>query len=99
MQANISLRHLGTSFLPVIEKAIVLLEDKATHLGTSIHMYCFISAAYALTRTKKDDQTGATHADPAEEAVERLSRLCYKLLALQEEPSAATSSSHVAKVC
>lgn len=62
-----------------------LLEDKAMRCGTSFQSYYFISSAYALIRSKiagarKDS------GDPAEEAVERLCRVVYKVIALQEQP-------------
>lgn len=62
-----------------------LLEDKAMRCGTSFQSYYFISSAYALIRSQIDS-TGRDQDDPAEEAVERLCRICYKVIALQEQP-------------
>ena len=64
-----------------------LLEDKAMRCGTSFQSYYFISSAYALIRSKID-RARKDHDDPAEEAVERLCRICYKVIALQEQPFA-----------
>ena len=62
-----------------------LLEDKAMRCGTSFQSYYFISSAYALIRSKIDGGRKGPN-DPAEEAVERLCRICYKVIALQEQP-------------
>ena len=62
-----------------------LLEDKAMRCGTSFQSYYFISSAYALIRSKIDGAR-KDHDDPAEEAVERLCRICYKVISLQEQP-------------
>ena len=62
-----------------------LLEDKAMRCGTSFQSYYFISSAYALIRSKIDSARRDDD-DPAEEAVERLCRICYKVIALQEQP-------------
>ena len=62
-----------------------LLEDKSMRCGTSFQSYYFISSAYALIRSKIDGGK-KDHEDPAEEAVERLCRICYKVMALQEQP-------------
>ena len=76
-----------------------LIEDKVMRMGTGFQGYCLVSAAYALTRSKKIDETGETQANPTEEAVERLTRICYKVLALQEEPHGIAFSFDIGKVC
>ncbi|KAL8787325.1 MAG: hypothetical protein Q9195_007820 [Heterodermia aff. obscurata] len=84
VNGNFCLQRLGISLLPVIEDSMSLLEDKAMRCGTSFQSYYFISSAYALIRSKIDG--ARKDHDPAEEAVERLCRICYKVIALQEQP-------------
>ena len=69
-----------------METALAMLEDKITRLGTGYTHYWYISAAYGLVQSKSSQGSPATQ---KQEAVDRLSRQYYKVLASQEDLSKA----------
>ena len=83
---DIFLHSLSNGFLQYIETALAMLEDKITRLGTGYTHYWYISAAYGLV------QSNISQGNPAmqkQQAVDRLSRQYYKILAAQEDLSKA----------
>lgn len=75
-----------------LHKALRLHEERATRLGCSTKPYWYLSAALSLVNIQYDTSQSATLKS---HAIDRVSRLYYKMLSLQEEPNAQNSAREV----
>ena len=85
-------KTLATSLQPLVEGALDLLEDKVLRLGEWYHQYWFASAAFAFASCRVEER-GEDAA--RNKAVERVSRLYYKVLAFQNKRSTTPASIQV----
>lgn len=66
-----------------MEKAFCLQEQRALRPGRGIHQYWFVSGAYSLSQVRRDPSQAIKI---KEHALDRVSAVYYKILALQENP-------------
>ena len=84
-------QSLAYSLKPTCEKAFPIFEDKVLRLGESYNHFWFASAAFALAQGARDESLE----DKKRRAIERVSKLYYKVLAYQsgnKEPQAVSRS-------
>lgn len=86
---NLCLQSLGVAFVPDIQKALVLLEEKEKRNGSGFQQLWALSAADALVRTKLAGSQDVANGQPVKDAVARVMGISYKILASQEDPSMA----------
>lgn len=82
------------SATPLVESAIGMLEEWIVRLGIGYVEYWFLSAAFGLMPSSKE---GADESSQKQKAVERATRLCYRVLSMQDDlgntPSLTTGGS------
>ena len=73
---------MSNSYFQYIENALVMLEEKITRLGTGYTNFWYISAAFGLVLSKASPGNAATQ---KQQAIDRVARQYYKVLASQED--------------
>ena len=81
-------RALGSSFPRLIQDAFSLLEARIMRLGEGLHQFWFLSAAYGLAQSTSIPEELNLQ---KRQAIERVSRLFYVILASQEDPPTYSS--------
>ena len=84
---SVCLQRLASTFLPTVEESLSLLEDKVMRSGTNIHSYYFLASTCALMHAKLPGTKDRVN--PVEDASGRLSKLFYKIIALQDKSDVA----------
>jgi Fungal specific transcription factor domain len=80
---NLILNSNSAMLIQYVEESLVMLETKITQHGTGYTYYWYISAASALLRAMLVPEEASRE---KEEAISRVTRQYYRILAWQEEP-------------
>ena len=73
---------MSSNYLHYIENALLMLEEKITRLGTGYTNFWYISAAFGLVLSKVSPESAAAQ---KQQAIDRVARQYYKVLASQED--------------
>ncbi|KAF2804167.1 uncharacterized protein BDZ99DRAFT_575485 [Mytilinidion resinicola] len=86
ISSNFLLTTIATAAAPLLDTALEIFESKALRLGTGYMEYWIMAAAAGLAAPAPAGASG-TEEDAArargQKAIEKITRLCYKVLALQ----------------
>ncbi|KAH7116979.1 hypothetical protein B0J11DRAFT_106105 [Dendryphion nanum] len=82
--SKIILRVVQAMFDDTMDKALALLEERCMRPGRGSHQYWYISAARSLVQIKLAPHRAELF---KRQATDRVSRLLYKTLSLQDDPS------------
>jgi hypothetical protein len=94
---NFILSSLRSSTSSLVEKALEIFEQKMMRLGTGYMEYWLMSAAYGLIPSSNPSTSADDLRSRGKNAIEKMTRLCYKILALQENLAAGVEPQSVAE--
>ncbi|KAF2490610.1 hypothetical protein BU16DRAFT_566619 [Lophium mytilinum] len=77
-------RTLTTLFVEAMDKSFRILEERAMRPGRGFHMFWFVSAAFSLVQIRTNPEQASTY---ELQATDRVSKLYYKVLAMQDNVS------------
>ncbi|KAF2811596.1 uncharacterized protein BDZ99DRAFT_414077 [Mytilinidion resinicola] len=77
-------RTLTTLFVEAMDKALRILEERAMRPGRGFHMFWFVSAAFSLVQIRTNPELASIY---KLQATDRVSKLYYRILAMQESLS------------
>lgn len=94
---NFILSSLRSSASSIVEKAIEIFEQKMMRIGTGYMEFWLMSAAYGIMPSSNPSAGTDDLKSRGKKAIEKLTRICYKILALQENVTAGIESQPVAR--
>ncbi|KAF2266273.1 hypothetical protein CC78DRAFT_491947 [Lojkania enalia] len=96
-ETNFMAKILCQSSIELMERALSVFENKVMRLGTGYMEYWIMSAAIGIMPSLSPSASQLTYAEDirsrGHKAIDRITRLCFRVLALQKDPGSDFASS------